>query len=503
MPLTRRNFLTTTAAGSLATSFVGGGHDDLAADEPEASRPEARRADPRAPNILWICTDQQRYDTIGSLNNPHLRTPHLDRLVSQGVAFTHAYCQSPICTPSRASFLTGHYPSTLRNCINGNASWSDARPLVTRLLADAGYDCGLAGKYHLSSAQGRIEPRADDGYREFHWSHHPPDDWPKGHAYADWLKSQGANYTKLHKRLGYIPTELHQTTWCANQAIQFMRQERDRPWLFSFNCFDPHPPFDPPKEFVDRFDVAKLPGPLFRESDLAAQARLAQVNFQSKPERPEKLDCRKHQAMYWAQIELIDQNVGRMLDALEETGQRDNTIVIFTSDHGDATGDHGLRAKGCRFYEGLVRVPLIISCKSRFRSGVRGSALVELTDLAPTLLDAAGVAGSEKMQGRSLLPILSGTTPADQHRETVRSEYYRVLDGPQTYATMIRDGRFKLVAYHGLNLGELFDLENDPGEFDNLWDDSNYADVRFKLLSRNFDALALATDTGSERVGRY
>ena len=108
------------------------------------------------PNILWLCTDQQRFDTIHALNNPHGNTPNLDRLCEEGVAFTHTYCQSPICTPSRASFLTGMYPSRVHGCMNGNDEWADAAPLVTKLLADESYDCGLSGKLHLSAAQGRI-----------------------------------------------------------------------------------------------------------------------------------------------------------------------------------------------------------------------------------------------------------------------------------------------------------------------------------------------------------
>ena len=138
----------------------------------------------KRPNILWICTDQQRFDTIGALGNPHVRTPNIDRLVAEGVAFSHAFCQSPICTPSRAAFLTGMYPSTIHACTNGNDYWADSAPLVTKLLADASYDCGLAGKLHLAGAHIRIEPRPnDDGYRVFHWSHHPADDWLAGHDY--------------------------------------------------------------------------------------------------------------------------------------------------------------------------------------------------------------------------------------------------------------------------------------------------------------------------------
>ena len=133
------------------------------------------------PNILWICTDQQRYDTIACLGNKHIRTPHLDRLVAEGTAFTKTYCQSPICTPSRASFLTSRYPSSVHGCMNGNDHWSEAAPIVTGLLASSGYDCGLVGKLHLSGTAGKVEQRPrDDGYRVFEWSHSPRARWTAG-----------------------------------------------------------------------------------------------------------------------------------------------------------------------------------------------------------------------------------------------------------------------------------------------------------------------------------
>ena len=181
-----------------------------------------------SPNILWICTDQQRWDTIGALGNPHVRTPHLDRLVREGVAFTHAYCQAPICTPSRASFLTGWYASTVHACTNGNERWDGAAPLVTRLLADAGYDCGLAGKLHLSAASGRVERRDPqwDGYRVFHWSHDSRDQWAEGHAYRDWLAAQGHDPRALREDPSALPPALHQTTWCTEMAIRHLEDHR-------------------------------------------------------------------------------------------------------------------------------------------------------------------------------------------------------------------------------------------------------------------------------------
>ena len=472
------------------------------------------------PNILWICTDQQRYDTIGALGNPHIHTPNLDRLVAEGVAFTNAFCQTPICTPSRAAFLTGCYPSTVHACTNGNDTWSEAAPLVTKLLADQGYDCGLVGKLHLAGACGRVEPRPrEDGYRVFHWSHHPAPDWAEGHAYHDWVAERGGNMTEMYEHPEDIPPELHQTAWCAGIAIDFMRETRPGPWLMSVNPFDPHPPFDPPAEFLGRYDPAELPDPLFRPSDIESQSRL-EADFQSEAADPDSFQAREKKAAYYAMIEQLDWAVGRMLDSLDEIGQRENTIVVFTSDHGEALGDHGLLFKGCRFYEGLVHVPLIISWPGHIQGGLRSDALVELIDIPVTLLELTGQAVPPHMQGRSLVPILTGGADPHQHREFVRSEYYHTLNPasrPQverspnlltggfegSYATMLRDRRYKLVVYHGHEIGELFDLETDPGEFDNLWDDAAYASIRFRLMKQSFDALAFAVDTGPEQILYY
>ena len=469
------------------------------------------------PNILWICTDQQRYDTIGALGNPHVDTPNIDRLIAEGFALTHAYCQSPICTPSRASFLTGQYASAVHVTGNGNSHFPDTPPLVTKMLSDAGYDCGLIGKLHLSSAYRRIEKRVDDGYRYWQYSHAPRDDWETGHDYADWVRSKGEVLGELIKSPDGVPAELHQTTWCAEKTIEFMREQRDGPWLTCVNIYDPHPPFNPPKAYRDRFDPQAVNGPLFRESDLAQQAKLEAIDFQSKGRHPDAIephspgknpraergrDARTLIAAYYAMIALIDDQIGRVIAALEDTGQRDNTLVIFTSDHGEMLGDHGLLKKGCRFYEGLVRVPLIFSWPGHVQSGQRSDALVELRDIAPLLLELAGRAVPDRMQPRSLLPMLSGACPADEHREFVRCEYYDALDQADgTYATMYRNRQYKLVVYHGHGLGELYDLVADPGEFDNLWDDAEYVDVKLDLMQRSFDASMLAMDKGPERIG--
>jgi arylsulfatase A-like enzyme len=155
------------------------------------------------PNILWLCTDQQRHDTLGVTGNARIRTPNMDRLARQGVVFGNAYCQNPVCTPSRASFMTGCYPDTLHVHRNGNAWFpKELEPrLISRILAANGYDCGLVGKLHLSAAEGRVERRFDDGYRLFEWSHHPhPQEyWPvEKHAYQAWLRNQGVVWEKTY-----------------------------------------------------------------------------------------------------------------------------------------------------------------------------------------------------------------------------------------------------------------------------------------------------------------
>ena len=462
----------------------------------------------KRPNILWYCTDQQRFDTIGALGNPHVVTPTIDALVSQGVAFTHAYCQSPICTPSRSSFMTGMYPSRLHNTRNGNDTFPSFPPVITKLIADSGYDCGLIGKFHLQSAGYRTEPRIDDGFSFWRFSHAPRDDWQQGHDYADWVRELGGDLDTLRMSEAGVPPELHQTTWASQRAMEFItdRSRSDQPWLLNINIYDPHPPFIPPKFYAERFDPADMPGPHFRDSDLEHQRKLARLDFQDKLRTPEEHDAWNIQARYYAMIAQIDDQLARILHRLEELGQRENTVILFTSDHGEALGDHGLMFKGCRFYEGLVRVPLIFSWPGQFSSGIRSDGLVELLDMTATLLELSGVAIPEYLQGCSLMPILRGDSDPSTWREFVRSEYFDALDphftgGSGTFGTMFRTQSHKLCLYHDHHLGELYDLTKDPWEFTDLWDSPDHQAIKHELILRAFDAhVVLTTDLGSPRI---
>ncbi len=288
------------------------------------------------PNILWICSDQQRWDTIGALANPYVHTPNLDRLCAEGAAFNKAFCQSPICTPSRPSFLTGYYPSTVRGCRNNNDEWVESVDLISKALRDGAlYDYGLVGKLHLAGAYqcvvtgskeegNRIfapESRPkDDGYRVFHWSHSPYDDWDYKHAYREWVGEKGVSLAGLLAAGNPIPAEFHQTTFCADKAMDFIMEKRDRPWLMSVNTFDPHSPYDPPNSYLGRFDVASIPEPYFRDSDLKARAAIdGQSGWDEQQWPPDKVRARELRAAYYAMIELIDHNQCRAINS-DSTG---------------------------------------------------------------------------------------------------------------------------------------------------------------------------------------
>ena len=254
----------------------------------------------------------------------------------------------------------------------------------------------------------------------------------------------------------------------------------------------------------------ELPPPLFKPVDLDVQERLREAFFQ-RPAKTPGADEQLDRASYYGMIEMIDEQIGRLLEALEETGQRENTLVIFTSDHGEMLGDHGLTSKGCRFYEGAVRVPLIMSWPARFRRGMIADALVELTDIAPTLAEIAGIP-LEWTHGKSLLPILTGSDPTAKPHEYVRCEYYEALNphapnnpeaSARCWATMYRDERYKLVVYHGIDYGELYDLRVDPEEFNNLWDMPAAREPLPRLMKSSYDASMRIADPGPAQIGRY
>ena len=490
------------------------------------------------PNVLWICSDSQRFDTLGCYGNQFVRSPNIDRLATDGVLFEHCYAQNPLCSPSRGTFLTGRYPVTHRLRQNGQ-NIPPTEKLVTRILADDDYICGLSGKLHLAACNRRfllgdewwklpreerliqgVEPRIDDGYTEFHWDHAPGGS-SRSSSYTRWCLEKGVKIER-HGRADskYVtngmPSEYHQSTFCAEKAIDFMRGYAGygHPWLFSVNIFDPHFGCDPPEEFLapylDRLDEIPLPdyveGELENKPPFQKSRHLSckHGDYADGPDAGNPHEHRMLRAAYWAMCDHIDLQVGRMLDALEQTGQRENTIVIYTSDHGEMLGDHGLYIKGPFLYDCAIRVPLIVSWPGHIPAGKRSSALVELGDLAPTLLDAAGLERHPGMQARSLWPLLTGEGDLDSFREDVYCEYYNSNpDKAPVYLTMARTRRHKIVVVHGESTGELYDLREDPSETHNLWDSPQHADVKMEMLLRVCNRMAQTTDPLPERIGIF
>lgn len=472
----------------------------------------------RMPNILWFCADQQRYDTIHALGNPYIDTPNLDRLCAQGTALSCAYVQNPVCTPSRASFLSGRYPSAINANILGGENLPEHCTLITKALADAGYHCGNIGKLHISSAWGGHEKRGEDGYAEFIYSLGSGHDLENGcSAYKDWLDKQGVDWRTLFTNDGQhdyywyredAPVDLRQTAWCAKTAIDFIRRNRQKPWMLSVNCFDPHPPYDAPLAYVEKYLSRGLPDPVFNDYDRRLGEVLRDVRHQTAVPQPPDDTLRRQRASYYGMCEIVDRHLGWIIEALEEMELREDTLIIFTSDHGEMLGDHGLTLKGCRFYDGAVRVPLIFSWPGMIRAGRVSDELTELTDIAPTIAEICGFP-FDNVHGRSLMPLLAQNPDrAFVPREFVRCEYYdsQIDNGDSarhTYATMWRDRRYKLVTYHTADFCELYDMVEDPQETRNLWEEEGFEEKKLEVLKRSFDTSVIYSRPGQKRLGRY
>lgn len=472
---------------------------------------------PRRPNILFICTDQQRYDTLGAYGNEHARTPVLDGLAEEGVTFENCYVQNPVCAPSRASLMTGRYVASHGLHANGVAL-PEGNGLFMRALADSGYDCALVGKQHLSACfDGRDEKRQDDGYRIYRHSHDPRHPSPEN-AYHQWLeRTHPELYAEARDGDGSfddMPTEAHYSHWVAEEAISYLTEdrERDRPFFAWINFYDPHHEFVAPQEYLNRFDRDALPAPLGSPADLADRpAVLTEASKESYAGHlPGFQDydadgIREIVHNYYAMVSLVDDEVGRILAALEDVGLAGDTLVVFTSDHGENLGDHGLLLKGPMFYEGAVRVPLLMRWPAALPAGERRPALVQWIDLTATLLEAAGVRPAPPGQGTDLLPLAQGRTEAVRDWALCQ---YRDSGHPYedpVHATMLRTGPHKLVVHHGAPAsgrardGELYDLAADPGELRNLWRDPEHLGTRAALEARLMDVLVATEDRTQPR----
>lgn len=462
---------------------------------------------PDRPNVLFITTDQHRFDAAGFMGHPDARTPHLDRLAASGAVFERCYVTNPVCMPSRATLLTGQFPDAHGVRRNGievpDVPWG-----IGRTFRAAGYRTGLFGKTHFAPLRRDFGPETPFhdwrvgetyyGFEERAITHDLKDfvsDVPTAYGvdparrtaplnfthddYLDWMRAEHPDTWRLAVREGLadgaapvapelwtsvLPAELHQSHWIVDQATAYIDRHANEPWLAWCSFVDPHHPFNAPAPWRDLYDAERLTPPAMREGELEQRSRFHQER--SAQQRPVwERHWREYRAQYYGMISLIDDQIGRLLDHLARTGAADRTLVIFTADHGELLGDHGLSRKGLFHYEPLIRVPLVIAWPGRIPVGQREAGIVQSVDLPPTMLAAAGIDAPWQLRGISLLPWCSGDgdgSPRSRALVTNGGEG-PVYDPWPELRTLVTD-RWKLQHYVGEEHIELDDLQDDPNE---------------------------------------
>lgn len=485
------------------------------------------------PNIIWICTDQQRSDSLGCSGNPVARTPNIDSLAAAGTRFTRHITPMQICSPSRATMFTGLYPRNHQLITNGRALDPEI-PTLTGLLADAGYRTHSVGKQHLQPLLAPAEYNMPDS-RAF-WRSDAADDWNgpyygfqtldlllgesdtaaiSGH-YARWLEANSPEAVALLSVdqapkmppadldeiwCSAIPSELHYNSWISDCASKFIEQaDKDDPFFLFVSYPDPHHPFAPPIEYADRYNPADMslprvdPGERGRLPDYYGDLFPTDRGFRElywaglpDMEAGSMIDTagvsddsmRRAIAHTYGMIEMIDDGVGGILKTLDQQGLSDDTIVMFTSDHGELLGTHGLLHKGPPSYRQLVEISLLMKGPG-IRRGQTLDALTNHIDLTPTFLDLAGVSVDKlSFDGQTLTPLLSGQ--GDWQRDANFGEYHPTVKSA-LYNQTIRTKKWRLSIYpDSPQWGEMFDLESDPNEHVNLYYDDSVNEPRREL----------------------
>lgn len=483
-------------------------------------------------NVLWIMTDQHLASCLGCMGNDFIQTPNLDRLAESGTLFTNAFCQTPACMASRASVFTGRYPTSVK--VFGMGILPPQETTLPEWLRRHGYATGAFGKLHLTPEKytevqlgsdapiidwrqfqkdAALPPYPNDPHKENYGfeTHVGCDDKGKGNFIA-WLREAAPELVdKKPERFPdgpgdlYVspyPSEFHHTTFIANAAVDYLkRSERgEKPWFNFCSFVAPHHPFDAPADQIGRYDEANVPLPPKEVSVDVGKTPDALVDCVDQFRRyPEDIQ-RKIILHYYASISLIDDGVGRLLDALRETGQEDDTIILFTADHGEHLGHHGLIRKPSFHYDETLRVPLIVKRPGQTEHR-RVDGLVELVDLYPTLLGLLGIESNPGAQGLDLSDALVNEGPIG--REDIYSDIYQLdpmlfdkQSGPYCACRTIRTENWKLNVYpeDDLESCQLFDLKNDPLESRNLFLDPVCRDKREEMLFRLIARIDQNTD---------
>ncbi|MEM7130710.1 MAG: sulfatase-like hydrolase/transferase [Chloroflexota bacterium] len=479
------------------------------------------------PNILLITSDQQHWTTLGSIN-PKIKTPALDRLASEGTRFDRAYCNNPVCSPSRSTIITGLYPS-MHHCWTIGVKLPEDVPTVGEIFSQHGYDTTLVGKAHfqpLASQHGseslECQPLLRDldfwrgfngpwyGFDRVEVARNHADEAHAGQHYGIWMEENGlpewldyfqewpANPDKPKREHAWdLPEEFHYTTWTAERTIANIEKsvENDNPFFLWASFHDPHPPYLVSEPWASMYDPDEMePGRLdpnemallpihFQETQktnpdfsLFKETPYGNHGFQSHLHEESKL--RQDMAIYYGMVSFMDQQIGRILDKLDELGIADNTIVVFSTDHGHFIGQHGLIAKGAFHYEDMLKLPFIVRYPGHVPSGQTSNALQALIDLPSTFLSAAGIDIPGLMQGVNQMAVWAGEVDKVRDHVLVENRHQPSALHLRTYI----DERYKLTVYRGHQFGEFFDLVDDPDEIHNRWDDPAYAETKAQVM---------------------
>ncbi|MBI3877913.1 MAG: arylsulfatase [Verrucomicrobia bacterium] len=458
--MTRRSFVHLGAAAGLAAQARGPG---------------------TRPNILFLMTDQQRFDCAGIYGNRVIRTPNIDRIGREGAVFRCAYSSTPTCTPARSALLTGLSP--WHHGMLGMTNMAQRYPLEKpQALHDAGYYAATIGKQHFHPM------RNGHGYDRMILDEHcacgnvhDPQAVVRRAGedrsdYEAWFFSQAPTLDPHATGLGWndypakafaLPERLHATRWTGDTAVNFLNEyNRKEPFFLKVSFIRPHSPYDPPRRFMEAYREDEMPAPHIGDwAERHAQRGAKHANELWQGDLGIE-QARRSRRGYYGSISFIDEQVGRIRAALEKRGQLENTFILFVSDHGDMTGDHHLWRKSYA-YESSARVPFFVRppAAMNLKRGQVRDECVEIRDILPTFLDVAGQKPPAQLDGRSVLPLLRGD--AAQWRPWMDLEHH-ICYSPLNNYSALTDGRSKYIfhAHHGEE--QFFDLKEDPGELRDL-----------------------------------
>ncbi len=479
-------------------------------------------------NILLITSDQQHWQALG-MHTPQLQTPNLDRLAREGTRFDRAYCPNPTCTPTRASIITGLYPSQHGAYTLGSKLPEDV-PTIGDSLTPHGYDCSLIGKAHFQPLKSTEEypslesyPIMQDldfwrrfngpfyGFNHVELARNHTDESHVGQHYAIWMEEKGATNWRdwfseptgnipAQEHTWNIPEEYHYNTWITERAEKRLKhlKDADQPFFLWASYFDPHPSYLVPEPWASMYnpDDIEIPPQGLDHIDtwpeLVRRTQDPNATFEEWKEpagssnhgvhhhQIVEAKLRKDIAIYYGMVSMLDHYVGKLLQKLADLGLEEDTLIVFTSDHGHYHGHHGLVAKGPFSFEDGIRVPFLVKWPGKVPADKVSNDLQNLVDLTPSFLDAAGLPTPGSMAGKSQLPIWQGDDEEARKIISVEFRHQPTKLNMRIYVTQ----RYKLAIWNNPVEGELYDLETDPEERINKWHDPEMAEIRTELLQQ-------------------